>query len=125
MIFNFRLSDELYAKYAERNPKSPQSSMERTLKRFAEVDPEEQFVVLQGDQLKQVKALLGHPVSTPEEVVHHLARYARVSFPEEGVEILLTAPQREKLKQQAAFWDQPFKKFLETQFTSAIARVIG
>lgn len=125
MLLQFRVPDELYVHYAKRNPKSPNGEMEKSLVRFKDLNPDDQYVILQGEELRELKELLGWPVSSPKELLAHLRKWSQVEFPEEGLKVQLTPAQREKLKAQSAFWDQGFGDFLQHQFQAALTRVIG
>lgn len=125
MLLQFRVPDDLYAHYAERNPKAPNSELERSLEKWKNLDPREQYLILGGKQLRELKDLLGWPVSTPEDLLAHLRKWSQVEFPEEGLKVQLTPEQRQKLKAQSAFWDQGFQDFLQHQFQAALTRVIG
>lgn len=125
MILSLRVPDELYAHYAQRNPKNPNAELEKALRVFKNLDPDGQTLFLDGEALREVKEILDHPVSTVEELLAHLRKWSRVRFPEDGLEVKLTAEQRQKLQSQSSFWAQSYKDFLTHQFQAALSRVIG
>lgn len=125
MIVSLKIPDELYASYAERNPKSPQGEMEKALKAFKDLDPGAFRVILEGENLKKLNNTFQHPCNSPEELLEQLARNGRVSLPEEGVEIQLNEGQRARLKAQAAFFERPYPEFVKQQVAAGVVTVVG
>lgn len=125
MIVSLKIPDELYAAYAERNPKSPQGEMEKALRAFQKLDPDTFRVVLEGETLKKLNNTLQHTCNTPEELLERLARSERVKLPEEGVEIQLNEGQRQRLKAQAEFFQRPFPEFVKQQVAAGIVTIVG
>lgn len=124
MFVNIQIPDELYQVYAERNPERPQKAMAETLRLFAAVKPEGVAIQLTGPELKELSRLLGHPISTPQELVEHIIRSERVSLGE-GVEVLLNPGQRQRLKAQADFFKQDYKDFTKQQVAAGIVSTVG
>lgn len=124
MFVNIQIPDELYQVYAERNPDRPQKAMAETLRLFAAVKPEGVAIQLTGPELKELSRLLGHPISTPGELVEHIIRSERVSLGD-GVEVLLNPGQRQRLKAQADFFKQDYKDFTKQQVSAGIVATVG
>jgi hypothetical protein len=134
LILQIRISDDLYQHYANRAPLAPQKELEKALEAFKDLDPREVRVVVAGADLKALSAILGHPISTPAELLEHLQRSQRVALPEEGVEVQLSSPQRARLKAQANFMSkavpavatpEEYKAFVVQQVKAGIAQVVG
>jgi len=124
VFINIQVSDELYTKYAEKAPDRPQRAMADTLKAFVDLEPGEAMVVLRAETLREVSRILGHPISTPKELLEHLTRSERVTLGE-GIEVELNPGQRARLKAQAEFFKQPLEEFAKKQVAAGVVAIVG
>jgi len=132
VIVTIRIPDELYATYAERNPKKPQEELELALAEFAPFFPGKKRIVLEGEALKDLSAALEHPVSTPEELIARVKKFKQVAVPKLGLILDLSEGQLLALKSQADFWNRGGKaspeelvQFCKQQLLAGIAKVVG
>jgi len=131
MFVQIQIPDELYQVFAERSPERPQKAIADTLKRFAAIPPEGVAIQLTGAELRELSRLLGHPISTPGELVEHIIRSERVSLGE-GIEVMLNPGQRQRLKAQADFFNpsgkatkEEYEAFVKQQVSAGIVTTVG
>lgn len=131
MIVSIRIPDELYAQYAERNPKKPQEELELALAEFAPFFPGKKRVVVEGADLKELSRLLEWPVSSAKELIERVARVKRVALPE-GEELELNEGQLLRMKAQADFLSkagkaspEEFAAFVKQQLQAGLTKVAG
>jgi len=132
VIVTIRIPDELYATYAERNPKKPQEELELALAEFAPYFPGKKRIVLEGQNLKDLSAALEQPVSTPEELLARVKKFKALAVPKLGLSIDLSEGQLLALKSQADFWNRDGKAsaeelidFCRKQLEAGISKVVG
>jgi hypothetical protein len=132
LILNIRISDDTYQKYSERNAAKPQEEIEKALEAFKDLNPKETRLIVAGADLKEVSKILGHPISSPKELLEHLTRSERAALPEEGTFITLSPGQRARLKAQADFFNKAGKAtpaeyadFVKKQVSAGILAVVG
>lgn len=125
MIIQIRIPDELYAHYAERNPKRPQEELEKVLHEAKDILPGEQRILFSASQLRALKDLLEHPVSTAEEVLERIKKFKRVALPE-GAEVELDEGQLTRLKaqHQASGFNMSFQDFVKRQLLAGLKVVL-
>lgn len=124
MIITLQIPDELYQHYAERNPSNPQSELAMALKEFAPYFPGKKRVVIEGEKLKQLSKILGHPISTADELLEHAQRSEKVTLGK-GIEVELGVGQRQRLMAQAEFFKQPFEEFVKKQVSAGVVAIVG
>lgn len=124
MLLNIKVPDETYETYARRNPGNPRLELEASLQVFAELDPKRSGLVLTAEELSQLNRILGHPISSTKELLEHVERSQRVSLGE-GAAITLSLGQRTRLKAQAEFFKEDFKKFAERQVGAGVIAIVG
>ncbi len=124
MIVQIRLPDELYAKYAERDPKKPQQEIEKALLEAVELIPGEQRLILRGEELRKVKDLLEHPVSTVGELLEKLTKLKRVGVEGAG-EVELTVGQLTRIKEMAPYMSQTPAEYLKDRVKAGLVAVVG
>ena len=125
MILQIHLPDDLYAKYAERDPAKPQAVLEAALADAVGLVPGEQRILFRGDELRALKVLLDHPVSTAGEVLRGIERFRRVSLPE-GVTLDLDAGQLTRLRAlfDSSGFQMTFGEFVRRQLTAGLRAVL-
>ena len=123
MILAVRVPDEVYARYALRNPKNPGAELEKALVKFQELLPEEERLVFQGPALRDLREVMEWPVTSPQEVVERVRKLRRVEF--EGVSVDLSDAQRQRLGELAKFYAQPLEAYAQGTFKKAVSDVLG
>lgn len=125
MIIQIRIPDELYAKYAERNPKKPQEELEKALADGVGLVPGEQRLVFRGEELKELKRLLEHPVSSVGEVLERVKKFKSIALPEgAGVELDEGQLFRLRSQHQASGFAMSFEDFLKRQLSAGLKVVL-
>ena len=131
MFVTVQIPDEVYQVYAARKPERPQVAIADTLKEFAGRVPGEQRIIFEGEELRELKHAVEWPVSTVGELLEHLHRAGRVTLGE-GLEVLITPAQRQRLSDQAAFWrgageapEPHFRKWVTDMVQEALSQVVG
>lgn len=122
MILSIKVSDEVYEQYGRHNNANPRGAIEAVVNRFAEVGASGKAVVLSGENLKQLQALVGQ-IDSPEALIE-LIRKA-VSARVDGVEFPLSESQRKGIKDRAAHQGQPADMVFQREVTSALRNALG
>lgn len=130
MLVNAQIPDEIYQIYAERKPERPQVALADTLKEFVRLKPGEPRLILTGEDLKRLNALVGIPLESPSQLLSWLEKSEKVAVDELAVRLNLG--QRQRLEAQARFFLRPgadpvanFKEFVETQLQRALTTLVG
>jgi hypothetical protein len=130
VLVNAQIPDEIYQIYAERKPERPQVALADTLKEFVRLKPGEPRLILTGEDLKRLNALVGIPLESPSQLLSWLEKSEKVAVDELAVRLNLG--QRQRLEAQARFFLRPgadpvanFKEFVETQLQRALTTLVG
>lgn len=131
MFVTVQISDELYQTYAERSPERPQKALADTLKRFQDLDPSSPQLVISVAGQKALGQLLDRPATSEDQLIEGIRQSRKVTLGE-GVEIILTPGQLQRLKAQADFLTKTGKAsqeelndFVKKQVTAALQSVVG
>lgn len=104
MVVNLSIPDDLYAHYVEMNKQNPGKAMVKQLKRFADVKPGSRCIVVFGDELAELTRLAEKSVETPQDLVKLVSKALHVRG--EGVSVKFTEAQRNRMRQDAKFWQK-------------------
>lgn len=132
MFIQVQLPDELYQKYAEKSPERPARLMAEQLKLFVDEVPGEARILIKGQDLKELGALLEWPIDSPQTLLQRVRKLKQVGVPKLGLNIDLSESQLLALKSQADFWNREGKaspeelvKFCRTQLEAGLAKILG
>ena len=123
MIVQIRISDELYEKYAKRNPQDPRAALGEALETFQDLEPGVPRLIVENPELRRLKELTQEDLSSPANLVKWAERSAKVGM--SGVEVELSLGIRQRLAAQAEFMKEPFQEFAKKQLGGAISRSFG
>lgn len=123
MIVQLRVSDELYEKYAKRNPQNPRKALEEALEAWQDAEPGIPRLVVENPELRRLKELSGQVLSDSKELVTWAEKTAAASVA--GVDLPLSLGQRQRLVAQAQFFQQPLGEFIQKQFNALVVRELG
>jgi len=104
MVVNLSIPDELYAQYVEMNKTNPGKAMVKQLKRFADVNPSTRVVILQDESLAELQRLAERSLETPRDILSLVEKALTVEG--EGVKVKFTDVQRNRMRQDAKFWNE-------------------
>lgn len=104
MVVNLSIPDELYAQYVEMNKTNPGKAMVKQLKRFADVNPSTRVVILQDEVLAELQRLAERSLETPRDILSLVEKALTVEG--EGVKVKFTDVQRNRMRQDAKFWNE-------------------
>jgi len=123
MIVSLKISDELYEKYAKRNPEDPRAALAEALAAFQDLEPGIPRLVVENPELRRLKELSQEDLSTPGKLVSWAEKNAKVGMG--GVEVELSLGVRQRLAAQAEFMKEPYQEFAKKQLGGAISRTFG
>jgi len=123
MIVSIQIPDELYQKYAKRNPGDPRAALVEALVAWQDLEIGVPRLMVENPELRELKRLVQGDLSTPEALVTWAKRTAAVSVG--GVELELSLGQRQRLEAQAEFFKEPYDAFVKKQLGPAISKVAG
>lgn len=123
MLITIKIPDELYVRYSERNPSSPQKEIEKTLERFADIPHSDRLLVVPKEVRQELEKLTGAPIEKWDRFLSFFKD--ALSVRAGGVNVPLTEGQTKRLKAQAEFFKQDPQSFIETKVKSALFSYLG
>ena len=102
MILNITLPDEIFARYADRNPANPRKEIEKVLERFVSFDPSDRLLIVPKDVRQELEKLIGGPIEKWEKFLSIFKDALSIRAGE--VLVPLTEGQVKRLKGQADFY---------------------
>jgi hypothetical protein len=102
MILNITLPDEIFARYADRNPSNPRKEIEKVLERFVAFDPSDRLLIVPKDVRQELEKLIGGPIEKWEKFLSIFKDALSIRAGE--VLVPLTEGQVKRLKGQADFY---------------------
>lgn len=123
MIVQLKIDDDLYAKYAKRNPKDPRKALEEALSTFQDVEIGVPRLTLENPELKELKTVAGEPIGSSADLVAWAKRHSNVSVA--GVEVPLSVAQRQRLAALAPFFQEDLGTHIKRVVGNLLVREIG
>lgn len=121
-IISIKVSDDVYEQYGRHNSANPRLAVEQVVNRFAEVGASGKAVVLSGETLKALQALIGQ-VDEPAGLVEKVKNLVATRV--DGVQFPLSDSQRKGIKDRAQHQAQPFDQVFSREVTTALRNALG
>lgn len=123
MIVQIKIPDELYEKYARRNPKDPRKALEEALETFQDLEPGVPRLVVENPELRELKRISQAVLGDAKELLEFVKRTTAVSVG--GVEVELSLGARQRLEAMALAMTEPFDVFAKRQLKAGVDKVVG
>jgi hypothetical protein len=123
MLLQIKISDELYEKYARRNPKDPRKALEEALELYQDLEPGVPRLVVENPELRELKRISQAVLADSKELLDFVKKTTSVSVG--GVEVELSVAARQRLEAMALAMAEPFDSFAKRQLKAGVDRVIG
>jgi len=104
MVVNLSIPDELYALYVGMNKTNPGKAMVKQLQRFGDVNPGTRVVILKDESLAELQRLAERSLETPKDILSLVEKALHIEG--EGVQVKFTDVQRNRMRQDAKFWNE-------------------
>lgn len=123
MIISITIPDELFSKYAERDPANPRKEIEKTLSKFVDIPPSDRLLLVPPEVRKELEKLVGGPIEKWEKFLKFFKDTISVRAAE--VNVPLTEGQAKRLASQAAFYKRDPKEYVTDQVKRGLFQFLG
>lgn len=123
MILTIKVDDNVFTKYSERNPSSPQKEIEKVIERFVGFDPSDRLLIVPKEVRQELEKLTGTPIEKWERFLHFFRDALSIRAGE--VYVPLTEGQTKRLKSQAEFFKRDPKEFTEDTIKRGLFSFLG
>lgn len=123
MICSITLPDEVFQKYAEASPESPQKGIEKQLIRFVGIPVDERPLVFSSEERKEIEKLFGRPLEAAGDLVKWVKKLQEIEVG--GVTVALTEGQVKRLQTNAHFFNQKPETMLVQKVQTALLQALG
>ena len=123
MLVQLKISDELYEKYARRNPENPRKALEETLELYKDLEPGVPRLIVENPELRELKRLSGQVLTDAKELLTYVKRTQTVSIG--GVEVELSVGARQRLEALSLAVAEPYDVFTKRRLQNAVDQVVG
>lgn len=123
MILNITLPDELFARYADRDPKNPRKAIERALEKFVDVHPDDRLLLVPKNVRQELEKLIGKPIESWDKFLSFFKDALSIKAGE--VSVPLTEGQIKRLKTQADFFKKDPLEFTTDMVKRGLFSFLG